>query len=217
MGQLSASKPTQACVCPPASTVDSRHCHTRDDLISHPLPSAADSLSFLPRTISAYVCEKVANEVRRSRRRREQSDRRSTEGGRQSWMQDASPPSGALGTREKDPLLLRPSDSLPVRAVSSSRAARTTMMCAFKLAEDERGRCSARRGRWKKRGQVHRTEGEASEVGREIELRCGKEGRKNRCGKRASLPSLRVWHDGRIRSVSGVRSVCHLLQGQGRN
>ena len=76
------SQPGQACVCPPASTVDSRHSHTRDDLISYPLPSAADSLSFLPRTISAYVCEKVANEVRRSRRRREQSDRRSTEGDR---------------------------------------------------------------------------------------------------------------------------------------
>ena len=57
---------------------------------------------------------------------------------------------------------------------------------------------------------IGRREGGASEVGREIELRCGREGRKNRCGKRASLPSLppslRVWHDGRIRAF-GVFQV----------
>ena len=152
------SQPGQDCVCPPASTVDSRHSHTRDDLISYPLPLGSQPF-VIPATDDLCICMRKSCERSASLPATTGTERQTEHGGRQSWMQDASPPSGALGMRGTDPLLVRKAlHSLPVRTVSSSRAARTTMMCAFKLAEDERGRCSARRGRWKKWGQVHRTE-----------------------------------------------------------
>ena len=62
---------------------------------------------------------------------------------------------------------------------------------------------------------IGRRKGGASEVGREIELRCGKDERKNWFGNRASLPPSECGTStaGRIhsrlssfRSVSGVRS-----------